>query len=74
MDGPFQASLKVREEDFDELTNSPGIIPAPYLTRYKWTLVQEPQRFNPGEWEFFVRQSYELVKSNLSEKARQHFS
>ena len=73
LDGPLSVSFKVRDDEFDELANSPGIRPAPYVARYKWVLVEEIDRLGRKEWEHYVKQSYELVKAKLPKKvARQH--
>ena len=68
LNAPLQISFKVKEEDFEELSNSEGIIPAPYVARYKWVLVQNASRFSIREWEKLIRQSYELVKEKLTKK------
>jgi len=65
---PLKISLKVTDEEFDELSNSPGIIPAPYVARYKWVLVEDVNRFTMQQWEFYIKQSYELVKAKLPKK------
>ena len=73
LDGPLTVSFKVRDEEFDELANSPGMRPAPYVARYKWVLVEEVDRLSRKEWEHYLRQSYELVRAKLAKKAaRQH--
>ena len=73
LDGPLSVSFKVKDEEFDEMSNSPGIRPAPYVARYKWVLVEEIDSLSRKEWEHYVRQSYELVKAKLPKKvARQH--
>jgi predicted DNA-binding protein (MmcQ/YjbR family) len=36
LDGPLTVSFKVKDDEFDELSNSPGLRPAPYVARYKW--------------------------------------
>jgi predicted DNA-binding protein (MmcQ/YjbR family) len=36
---PTSASFKVTEEEFEEMTNSTGFQPAPYVARYKWYLL-----------------------------------
>ena len=70
---PFTVSFKVRDEEFDELASSNGIIPAPYVARYKWVLVEDVKRLNKNEWEHYIRQSYELVKNKLPKKIlKQH--
>lgn len=65
---PLMVSFKVTPEEFDELCSSEGIIPAPYVARYKWVLVQDVNRFNKKEWQRYFTQSYELVKSKLPKK------
>jgi len=41
MDIPLKISLKVTDEEFGELTDRRGIIPAPYAARYKWILIED---------------------------------
>jgi predicted DNA-binding protein (MmcQ/YjbR family) len=73
LEGPLTVSFKVKDEEFDELSNSPGMRPAPYVARYKWVLVEDPGCLNRKEWAHYVKQSYELVRSKLPKKlARQH--
>lgn len=66
--GPMKVSLKVKDEEFDELSISEGIIPAPYVARNKWILIEDPERFNKKQWQHYIRQSYDLVKSKLPKK------
>jgi predicted DNA-binding protein (MmcQ/YjbR family) len=70
LDPPFKVAFKVKDEEFDELSNTDGFIPAPYMARAKWVLVTEPSRLNKKEWEDFINQSYELKKASLTKKAR----
>lgn len=73
LDGPLSVSFKVKNDEFDELSSSPGIRPAPYVARYKWVLVEEINQLNRTEWEHYITQSYELVKAKLPKKlAREH--
>jgi len=65
---PLKVSLKVTDEEFVELSNSPGIIPAPYVARYKWILVEDMSRFINKEWKHYITQSYNLVKAKLPKK------
>lgn len=66
--GPLKISMKVKDEEFDELSSSEGIIPAPYVARYKWIMVEDTSKFTKKEWEHYIRQSYELVRSKLPKK------
>lgn len=65
---PFSISFKVKDEEFDELTSSFGIVPAPYAARYKWILVTDVDRFSNNDGEKYIEQSYKLVKSKLPKK------
>jgi predicted DNA-binding protein (MmcQ/YjbR family) len=69
--GPFQASFKVTDEEFEELIARPEIIPAAYLARYKWIHVKTSNALSQKEWELLVRQSYALVKAGLTKKKQQ---
>ena len=62
--------FKCAEEDFNVLCERPGIIPAPYLGRNKWVLVQKPSALNTGEWRYFIRMSYDLVTAGLPKKLK----
>lgn len=70
LEPPFSCSFKVSDDEFDELSNQNGFIPAPYMARAKWVLVTDATRLNKKEWEQYVKQSYELIKSKLTKKFR----
>jgi len=63
-------SFKVDTERFLELTEQPGMMPAPYMARAFWVSVTEPERFARSELEAYVRRSYELVRANLPKKTQ----
>jgi len=63
-------SLKVDQEEFAELIERPGIIPAPYLARAKWIAIESAEALPPMEVADLVRKSYELVLAKLPQKAR----
>ncbi len=65
---PVKVSLKVNDEEFEELSSRDGIIPAPYLARYKWIYIRKENVWSKKDWEHYIRQSYELVKANLPKK------
>jgi predicted DNA-binding protein (MmcQ/YjbR family) len=65
---PTKVSLKVSDEEFASLSEKKGIIPAPYLARYKWILVEDMSVFSDKAWELYIRQSYQLIKSKLPKK------
>jgi len=71
LEAPFKCSFKVRDEEFEELSNKDGFIPAPYMARAKWVLVTNPTKLNKKQWEQYIKQSYELVSSKLTRKLRE---
>lgn len=70
LNASFKVSIKVTEEEFDELCSSENIIPAPYLARYKWILITDANRFSGKEWEYYIFQSYQLIKEKLPGKVK----
>ncbi|MFI5203981.1 MAG: MmcQ/YjbR family DNA-binding protein [Flavobacteriales bacterium] len=67
---PMMVSLKVKDDEFDDLCATPNIISAPYVGRFKWILIQNVDRFSRKEWERYITQSYELIKSKASPKKK----
>ena len=65
---PTSVSFKVKDEEFEEMCGRKGLGPAPYVARYKWVLVSDLKALSKKEWEHYVRQSYDLVKSRLPKK------
>jgi predicted DNA-binding protein (MmcQ/YjbR family) len=63
--------LKADPEEFVELTERPGIIPAPYLARAKWVAIESAQTVSPAEAAALIRKSYELVVAKLPRRARE---
>ena len=63
-------SCKADDARFLELTDQPGIMPAPYLARARWISIVEPQRFATAELENFIRDAYLLVRARLTKKVQ----
>jgi predicted DNA-binding protein (MmcQ/YjbR family) len=61
-------SFKVEDERFLELTDRPGIIPAPYLARAKWVFVENAKALDDREAAELLRRSYELIFAKLTKK------
>ena len=62
-------SFKADPARFLELSDQPGIRPAPYLARHKWVQVEPRACTLPsGDLETLVRESYELVFAKLTRK------
>jgi predicted DNA-binding protein (MmcQ/YjbR family) len=68
---PVSLSFKVSPEDFAELTERPGIIPAPYLARAKWIALESRDALASSELAPLLRASYELVLAKLPRKTRE---
>jgi predicted DNA-binding protein (MmcQ/YjbR family) len=68
MDTPLKVSLKVTDEEFGEISTRAGIIPAPYVARYKWILIEDMSVFTCKQWEDYITRSYNLVKGKLPKK------
>ena len=67
---PASASFKVLDEEFDELSNRAGFMPAPYVARYKWVLVKDINTLGKKDWEHYAKQSYKLVSDKLPKKIK----
>lgn len=65
---PTSASFKVKDEEFEELCQRDGFTPAPYMARNKWVYVDDINRLSKKEWEYYAKQSYNLVKTKLTKK------
>ena len=70
LETPLQIAFKVSEEEFEELSVTDGFIPAPYMARAKWVMVTKPSKLNKKDWESYIRNSYELIKSKLTTKLK----
>ncbi len=71
LDEAFSVSFKAADDDFHELLERDGIIPAPYLARAKWVSVIRENALTLREWEQYLFQAYKLVTAKLSRKVRQ---
>ncbi len=68
-DGRFpRITLKCSPEIFHELLEIEGISVAPYVGRYNWVQLANPNVVPASELERLIRQSYELVVSKAPKK------
>lgn len=67
---PVCLSFKCSPEDFAELTEMQGIIPAPYLARAQWVALQGEDALSPAQLRTQLRRSYDLVVAKLPGKVR----
>ena len=70
LEHPPKIAFKVPDEDFEELSQRPGFMPAPYMARAKWVLVTDVAKVSQKEWKRYISASYDLVKAKLTAKAR----
>lgn len=64
----LSCSFKVDDERFLELTGVPGVIPAPYLARAHWVLVQPVHGLSRTDLDALVRRSHARVAAKLTKK------
>ena len=53
-----------------ELTERPGIVPAPYLARAKWVALEKYSALRKSEYERVLEASYDLVVAKLPKAKR----
>jgi predicted DNA-binding protein (MmcQ/YjbR family) len=68
---PVWLSFKVSPENFAELTERAGIIPAPYLARAQWVALERKDALPLDELAALLRESYDLVVAKLPRKIRE---
>ena len=64
-------SFKASPDEFAELTEIPGVIPAPYLARAKWVALESEDALPAAEVKRLLRKSYDLVFARLPRKVRE---
>jgi predicted DNA-binding protein (MmcQ/YjbR family) len=68
-DGRFpRITLKCSQEAFHELLEVEGIVPAPYVGRYKWIQLSNSNLLPASQLESLLRQSYDLVIAKAPKK------
>jgi predicted DNA-binding protein (MmcQ/YjbR family) len=65
---PVCLSFKCSPEDFAELTERPGIIPAPYMARAQWVALQSDDALSAAELKRYLPKAYKLVFAKLTKK------
>jgi len=71
---PVLLSFKCTPEEFAELTERPGIIPAPYMARAQWVGLESDEALSGAEIKRLLKRSYELVFAKLTKKAQAELS
>ncbi|HUK17559.1 MAG TPA: MmcQ/YjbR family DNA-binding protein [Bryobacteraceae bacterium] len=67
---PVCLSFKCTVEEYAELVELPGIVPAPYSARYHWVALETEDALPRAQIKRLLRQSYELVFAGLPKKMR----
>jgi predicted DNA-binding protein (MmcQ/YjbR family) len=67
---PVVLSFKCTAEDFAELPERPGIIPAPYLARAQWVALQNEDALTAAELKPLLKRAYDLVLAKLPKKTQ----
>ena len=63
-------AFKCTPEDFAELTEREGVIPAPYLARAQWVALLPGTTLPEAELKRLLRQAYDLVFAKLPRKTQ----
>jgi predicted DNA-binding protein (MmcQ/YjbR family) len=71
---PVCLAFKCTPEDFDELIERPGIIPAPYAARQKWVALESFDAMQRKELQQRLKQAYELIFAKLPKKTQRELS
>jgi predicted DNA-binding protein (MmcQ/YjbR family) len=71
LEPPFKITVKVRDDEFDELCATENVRIADYVGRYKWITVMDPARFSDDEWRSRITESHRLIAEKLPKKLRE---
>ena len=63
-------SFKSAPEEFAELTEQPGVVPAPYLARAHWVALETDDALPRAEIQRRLRRAYDLVFARLPKKTQ----
>ena len=69
--GKVRLAFKASPESFAELTERPGIIPAPYLARAQWVGLETQDALPFEELARLLRVSYDLIFAKLPKKKQE---
>jgi len=65
---PTRASFKVPPGQFNDLAATDGFGQAPYLAKNQWIITDDVNNLDAEKWQYYARQSYNLVKAKLPKK------
>src|SRR5262245_19457382 len=67
-DASHRLAFKCSDEQFAELCEREGIVPAPYMARAKWVALETFDALDTREIESCIRASYDLIFEKLTKK------
>lgn len=67
---PNVMSFKCDDEEFAELCERDGVIPAPYLARAKWVALERWETLEDRELKPLIEKAYVLIKEKLPRKTQ----
>ena len=68
--GDHWLSFKSTPEEFADLVERPGVIPAPYLARAHWISLETGEALQRAEIKRLLRRAYDLILEKLPRKTR----
>jgi len=68
--GDTWLSFKCSDENFAELIERPGVVPAPYMARAQWVALETETAFPRAELQGLLAQAHALIFAKLSKKAQ----
>ncbi|HKA17500.1 MAG TPA: MmcQ/YjbR family DNA-binding protein [Blastocatellia bacterium] len=74
LEPPHSLSFKCTPEKFEELIELDGIIPAPYMARNKWVMLEHLDALRDSEIKSLIQESYGMIFSKLTKKAQAELS
>ena len=69
-EGEFLVGFKSSDMAFRMLTEESGISPSPYLGRYKWVQIRDPEVLNDEDTKAYIQAAYDIVKAKLTKAKR----
>jgi len=70
LEPPNSLAFKCTPEEFDDLIERDGIIPAPYMARNKWVKLETLDALGDRELKTLINNSYEMILSKLPKKTQ----
>lgn len=69
---PINASFKVSDKEFEEMSDQPGMKPAPYLARNKWIAIDDIGGLGFEQWKKILKNAYTIIRNKLPKKIQEN--